>query len=1067
MTKRLPVSTQENTWFDSQQVDAEDLQAEQEHNDQQRSAFINNHFGSGILPAVLSQPVLLDTDAVVGLLDGKPILTTQDPSDTNEGVQLEIELLTSAIYGDSEAFGRRQVKVCIIGLNFNNELQFDTFYFSKHQTYITAKHYISVLSVLFNDMRGVTGKSFNLGGRIVIREAQPFAISSDTLMVAQDEEPNLFFRDFYTDPAYVSLTSLLAAAVSGFSVDSLDIAVGPKQYRKLLRSDVVTQLGQKFQATTNNIQKVSLMMSVEKNLTGTADTDLSWTGDLVVSIYSLQSTVSSSSQITPELAIDFDPSNLPLAQASVNLATLQTNGILLDGYAQPVDFVFSNTPIAAGGLTPGSFYAFTVKRSGSADKCNILMPVGGARVENSRVTIFNGTSWVDIQEENLWFQIWTDAAKVSDGQAYDAGEGVFLPKTSVDPLTGATIDHALRHQYFTTTSRFYGVVKAAVEESVVVQDQRTGNNIFSRKQFAPELDLVSDSALATLKLTSEPLIIGTVQDKNIKSYDATTLTSKFTHFGIYKNEVIIKVIDSNLDPNNNVALITAIQNGSLINATFTPNTSSPSDTYRVATAEVLTMSYGDIDGDGIVDDDDAIAATALIGKTLVSSPSSADYITSTNDFTDEVTVNFELYNISDLVTPINTGTCTLTANTTDGSYSAVSNIVFASPYGVGGFAALGAGNLKFKIPSGTNPTVGAENYGTHSISAITSNAVCTINKFLMTGDAIMSILRADIDNDFTVDSSDATDISNYSLHVALSGSALNVARTFRVIRLRLEKSVDRLDDYPSNVTDRSSYLHAIQDLPVNDSTLLSHNYVSSNVTFTISKSLTWQSNLVITARRTRLVPASFTYDTEPTTYSCSTTTTGIVSSSYPTTSSVDPGRNDFYVPNNLVIGNKIVNPDGTDYRNDIEVGTVVLEMPSSFIDEKSFNVFTSFVADTTGTGKTTLGYPCMRFADCSVVDTGALVNNQVRFSVSIQSFYSDIDGYSVENYEGIIVDPKIGVSVDYTTGLLTLNFSHLLQDPNLLTLNTKIQITVYLKKAGFNNSHLFVDSSKMSNILGL
>ena len=61
----------------------------------------------------------------------------------------------------------------------------------------------------------------------------------------------------------------------------------------------------------------------------------------------------------------------------------------------------------------------------------------------------------------------------------------------------------------------------------------------------------------------------------------------------------------------------------------------------------------------------------------------------------------------------------------------------------------------------------------------------------------------------------------------------------------------------------------------------------------------------------------------------------------------------------------------------------------------------------------------------------------------------------------------MGVSMDFETGLLTLNFTNLYQDPTLRTLSTKVQVNVFLKKGGFNNDTLFVDATKVSNMLSL
>ena len=1067
MTKRLPVSGLENVWYDSQQVGAQDLQTEQEHNDQLQAAGINNHFGSGILQGVLAQPVILDTDTTVGLIDGKPILPTNEPSDANNGVQLEIELMDSTVFGACNAFGRRQIKVCVIGLDFNQNLQYDTFYFSKIGKAVTSKHYTNILSVLFNDMRGAAARSLNLGGRVVVREAAPFSLSTDTVMVAQDQEPNLFFRDFAIDSTYVTLAAMLAAAVPGYTVDGLSIATQPKQSRKILRSDVTTQLGEKFQATTNNIQKISLLLLVEKNLTAPADINLNWTGDLVLSVYSLQSTTVVPGAIMPTLAIDFDPSNLPLAQASVNFSTLQANGTTLDGYFQPVDFIFSNTPVANGGLIPGNFYAFTLKRSGSSDKCNIVVPIGSPRLTNSRVTIFNGTNWTDIQEENLWFRIYTDAAKVTDGQAYDAGQGIVLPKIGTDPLTGAAIDNALKGAQFTTTQPFYAVIQAALAQSTIVQDQRTGDNIFSRKQFSPKLNLLSANDLATLKLTTEPVVIGLIQDRNIKAFDAANsiVSSSFSHFGFYKNEVIIKIIDTNGDPNNNLNLVTSLQNGDMVDATFVPNTANPGITYRIAKAELLTMNYGDVGGDGLVDDTDAVASGTYLNKTLQSSPNSVDYFTSTNPFALASVVTFNIVDSNTLISAV-FGTCTLIPSTTDGSFASISNPVFV----YGDFTTVTSNPLitfKFVIAAPGNGAVPPQNFGSFNITSVTSSILCTINKFMMTSDSIMKILRSDIGANYLVDSTDIINITNYALRVPPANPiAAKVGKNFRVLKLRLESSIDRSDDYVQTLTGRPTVLHPIQDIVVNDPTLASHNYVSSTVPFNIIKHLTWKSDLVTVTRSNKFVPASFTYNSSTPAAACSNV--GIVIASYPTPALVDAGRNDFYVPNNLVIGNQIVNPDGSGYRNDMEVGTIVLQIPTKiFLAETSINVFTNFVADTSGFGTTAVGYTCMRFADCSTVSPNAVINNQVRFSASIQSFYSDINGLSVDGYSGVIIDPKMGLSIDYTTGIMKLNFSHLLQDPVIQTLNTKIQVMVFLKKAGFNNNYLFVDSSKLANILGL
>jgi len=1053
MTKRLPVSAFQNTWFDSQQVDSNDLLDEQTFNDQINSATIQNHFGSGILPAVLSQPVLFDSSLTVGLLDGKPILTQKQPSDTQTGVQLEVELSRSAV------FGKKTVKVCVIGLDLNNNIQYDTFVFKKNEKQTTSKHYIHIVSILFNDLLGAEDKSFNLGGTVLIRESSPVSVSRDAKSLAQDIEPNLFFRDFFIDPAYSSLFTLLQAAVPGYNVDSLGISTSYRQLRKLPRNDVVTQIGQKFAATSNNIQKITVLLSVENDVT---PSDLSWTGDLVLSLYALQSSVACSTDIVPQLAIDFSPTNIPLAQASLNFATLQTAGSALDGYLQPIDFLFSNTNVANGGLTVGSYYAWTLKRAGSADKCNILTAAASNKINDSHVTIFNGSVWADIKEEDLWFQIWSDAIKVSDGQAYDAGFGITIPKTKPDPMTGIIEDWSQNNISFTTTRKFIATISAATEESGTVQDQRTGNPVFSRKQTVPKIELLLPDELDQRKLTTEPLTIATIQDRNVKSIDISnaTIVSKINQSTIFKNELLIKIIDDNTDPNINVNLVTAFNNGDLIGARLIPNTTLPNIQYRIGKAEICTMLYGDVDGNGIVDDADLALATGLLGKSVGSSPTIAKYLTDTNYFVTNSGVTYNIYDATTL-TVIYSGICTLTvlpsgieATITDASavFTGITNI------------------LTYKVVvTGSFDTV---NIGTFDIIFVQNGTNIRIRKFYTDSETYLRILRSDIDGNGTVGVGDVSLLTQYVEKIApvpiTTSPGNRIGTPFKVMKLQLERLVDRSDDYPYNIANRATILHPRVDIVLSDTSLAARNYTTTPSTLNIIKTLTWSDDLIMTNGQGKLVACTFSGAVSTPLRSCEPKQ--VECGTYPVLAGTDPGRNDFFIPNNLIIGETLQNKDGSLYKMDLEIGTIVLEVPTIlFLTEKTINIFTDFVAEVVpGSGVTRIGYPAMKFSDCSFVPSlTATAQNQVRFSASIQSFYADLAGVSTDGYSGVIVDHRMGLHIDYVSGLLRMNFAYLLKDPTKLSLNTKVQIQVYLKKSGFNNNFVNVDASKLTSLLGL
>ena len=313
MTKRTPISAEQNIWFDAQQVDATDLTLEQDYNSTIDAGIINNHIGNGVLPETLVQKVLFDSSAVSGFLDGVAVYTQNQPADNNLGNQLEISLT------NSQAAGKRTVKVGIIGLDFENNIQYENFYFRTNEVQISTKHFAKILLLLFNDFIGNPDLSLNLGGRILIKEANPFTLSRNPVMVSQNVEPNLFFRDFFID-GYGSLNDFLQASLPLYNIDSLNINTTGKENKVLLSNDVTTQIGQKFLATTNNIQKVTMLLSVRNQTVG-SENDLVWNGDIIISIYPLQSVLDCPTDIAPNTEIEFPPSNVPVAQLSFNYSS--------------------------------------------------------------------------------------------------------------------------------------------------------------------------------------------------------------------------------------------------------------------------------------------------------------------------------------------------------------------------------------------------------------------------------------------------------------------------------------------------------------------------------------------------------------------------------------------------------------------------------------------------------------------------------------------------------------------------------------------------------------------------
>jgi hypothetical protein len=112
------------------------------------------------------------------------------------------------------------------------------------------------------------------------------------------------------------------------------------------------------------------------------------------------------------------------------------------------------------------------------------------------------------------------------------------------------------------------------------------------------------------------------------------------------------------------------------------------------------------------------------------------------------------------------------------------------------------------------------------------------------------------------------------------------------------------------------------------------------------------------------------------------------------------------------------------------------------------DIFNAFIVDS-GTGFTSSGYPALRFADGSTVESNALDLHQLRFQVAVQSYSPNLDGYTVVDGYGIIVDPIIGINILNETGILQYQATNLEANPTNPILRTKIQISVFMKKAGW------------------
>lgn len=967
---RKDVSIINNNFYDSQRVGETELKLEQNGNVSRDASIISNHYGSGILLKSLEKKVLFDSSDLnaeqaallaANIFDGYGIATHAQPSDSSLGNQLEITLSGSSVWG------RFTTKVAVVGLDFEGNLQLDRFYFHKNGTYVTSKHYSKILSLFFNDFKGNSNCSRNFGGKIIIKEAESFQLSSDCLMVAQDLEPDLFWRDFKINSYFSTLSQVIQTGIgSEYSVDALEINTTGLDSKTLIADDVVSQVGQKFLAKTNNIQKITLLLGITKN-SEVAEADwYDWSGDFIVSIYPLQTTTSCPTDVIPSLAIDFDPTAQPLVQISYNQTSLKDIGYVLTDVLQPVDFVFNNTKIAVpDGITADKYYIATVKRSGDASNGEFLIGCGRDRVDNSRVSLFNG-SWVDIAEEDLWFQVWTDAIKIADGMGYDSGNGMQFDKTKINSETGLPIDNEVKYKSFAYTGETtlnIGILAAIENYTKTKQNEKSGANINSLKQFIPQFSFVNAAGLTNLQTSLDPVIIGTAKDSNPKS---NTLLEKIQ---LYPG---LAVGDTFCIINPDADLLSL----NLVGSKLIPNIKVSNKEYRIFKSTFCTDGYGDLNGDGIIDEEDLVRIAELVGE------------------------------------------------------------------------GISLASTQQKIVDGYFDT--------------------------------LELLKADLDGDGYVTSTDVDLLNSY---VTKETNSFPVGSSFTHICFQVQSSIGRYDGYfdcdglvrldgysGQNLVNPDTLTQAeleydgyfIDQQIQSDPVFLQVPFVP--VIYQIVAQPFWQDYFILTTSEARIVPAIFSDTVGVSITECNTTASNCEEKDF-SNDPVDVGKNDAFFPDDLyLMRGQIKRPNGDLYKPDIEIGTIILQLPQVPLAEAALNVFEKLVADS-GNGLTSAGYKAMKYSDCTTVQREDLVLNKVKFDVAIQSFYPNLDGYSETDGYGVIVDDIIGVYIDPLNGILTLSIKDLSVDPVYMTLVSKLQITVFLKKSGWNNEVLTIESNQLEGLL--
>jgi hypothetical protein len=611
VTNRLSVNQKFVNWYDGQQVTNVELTDEQNRNINIDAANVANFMGSGVLETNIIPNVIVDTrhlnttqQALLSsnAFDGQNVYvgTVNDVSDTILGVTLAVTISGANL--DGSAF----TKVCIIGDTFGGELIHDDLVFHENGTKITRGRYKHIRSVLFNNLAGNAYGSINYigSGYCSVRETESLEVSYDTVIASQDKQPNQFFKDFEPGVHAWTVTQMLEDAVGpDKSVGDLNIGLASVSKREIAPNDVTTRVGEKFQALGKNIQKISILLSVKEDLTAPPGDEFAWSGDIVLELRKLQTDVSCPVSPVPDTALDFDPDPSLISYISLNKDDLEKQGIELSGEAQIVEFTFTDMTISNPISSPiheGLYYVFTIGRSSDAHTGTLQFEEVGDLYDSGYMVIYDGSQWVNITDSDMWFVIEGDYIKVADGISYEDGVGVEVPRVYLDSTNtevpfvyGFIPFYSAQYNY-----ENYVLLEKKNQYSDQEQDQRTGNMVYSRATFAPEVSLINSLSLNTLKTTNPwPVLLGDFVDGNPRG-NPETIEGTTEIIGLcYNNELNVLSPDADLRSFN------------LVGSILKPNKTNVAS-YRIIKSELIYDLYGDVNGDGVID----LADLALVNS---------------------------------------------------------------------------------------------------------------------------------------------------------------------------------------------------------------------------------------------------------------------------------------------------------------------------------------------------------------------------------------------------------------------------------------------------------------------
>lgn len=1001
--------------YDGQRITESDLDAQQINNDTVISNLTLDFHGSGIIKASpFEEKILLDTrqpgeyavddnpsklDLESGTFDGLAITLDKQPSDAIRGNRIEFELI------DSSVSGKIKTKVLVLGrafdgINSQGQLVAEIIDFSKNCKKVSQNYYLKIISVLFNNFSGGTGKTEALEvaesinvisdttGYMIIREAEPLSVYPATKMAYQIESPNYDLIHFITSSVNKSISDEIELGLGSLgTISDLYIELVSRE-QVLFEQNGLTSVsyGQKFLAKTNNIQRIDLLLSVQRDDSRDTGLEFDFSGDLVISIHELASDVDCPTDAVPDDLIDFDPELTPIIEVSYGQEDLETLGYKLSDEPQLVSFNFSGTLIADPNIdpsiSPNKYYAIIISRRGDNRTGTIALEKGYDKVfkktddsiplsiieqfekQSSKYIEFDPTTkrFLNDSESSLWYVVHSDSIEVTDGTAYsDTGKAITIPKT-LEYIGDTEISNFERNISLRTVSEDtpnYVVISQIQKFTDPDTHPRTGNLVFTRYHDAAKISIVNATELDELTEDTYPVLLAKINDKNVR--EAQNITGTFDKPGLINTNNVIIVNPSS-----------TILNSNLINRVLVPDTNCNCNSrYRIISVECLNLKIGDLNGDGEITPADVSALLNNIGHTINSATTERSILGGSLDILD-----FIKSDVNDDGT-IDGLDIELLEDAADGYVN----------FNVAEEIKVLILKLENILTEDDYPTLFTDTALTGASTAVTGTVTFTT----ITDNEALAIRIGDT---VEIDSSSA-DAGTYVIEtkeIAEDGLAV----TLTVLNTD-DTNVEFIGSSEFNVT-------IISGTAVN---LLADNLNLVNIPFTdLSYEISFieapfEDTFIETCDLRRFIGTSFIAEADT---SCECEPTECL----PVTACEPVYKNQTYIPGDIFIPNgNILSEPGVPHHGDFEYVNIKIPLPAGSITDCSLDLYNTFIKSEDGSCNTAAGYTAMKYSDGTLVgceDSGLdtdITKGRIKLSHAVASIFVDalIDGYSSDDDE--------------------------------------------------------------------